>query len=502
MRTPSHPILLPLVPLLALCLASAAGCAKNPVTGKRQLALISEAQEVELGQQARAESVAALGLYDDPALQKYVSDLGMAIARRSQRPELPWSFEVVDDASINAFALPGGPVFVTRGLLTHMNSEAELVAVLGHEVGHITARHAVNLISRQQLAQVGLGVGSILLPERLAGLADVAGVGAGLLFLRYGRDAERQSDELAWEYMLQNGYDVREMRDVFVTLSRASEQSDAGRLPQWLSTHPESMERVEAIDQRLREQPPPPPDRLKTGREALLSRLDGVVFGADPRQGLFRGSTFLHPELGFQVTFPSGWQAMNQPQAVTAVSPRQDAAVQLGLVPGLPEEAAAKFFSQPGIQRGDTEVGTLNALPAVSAYFAAQTQEGVLAGLVTFIGQEGRTFQLIAFTAAPALSAHDAAFRQTMGSFGPLTDPEVRALQPARIEVVTLPEALSLEAAHARFPSTVDLKTVALINGVAAGATLPAGSLFKRVTGGTPVQTQTPQPTSRAEPGA
>ncbi len=164
MRT-SLPLVL--LPLLALGAASAAGCAKNPVTGKRQLALISESQEVELGQQARAESVAALGLYDDPALQQYVSGLGMAIAKRSQRPELPWSFEVVDDASINAFALPGGPVFVTRGLLTHMNSEAELVAVLGHEVGHITARHAVNLISRQQLAQVGLGVGSILLPERL-----------------------------------------------------------------------------------------------------------------------------------------------------------------------------------------------------------------------------------------------------------------------------------------------------------------------------------------------
>ncbi len=486
--------------LLAVVLAgSASGCAKNPVTGKRQLALISQDQEVELGKQARAEAVAALGLYPDEALQRYVAGLGMELAKRSERPQLPWSFEVIDDASINAFALPGGPVFVTRGLLTHMNSEAELVAVLGHEVGHITARHAVSLISKQQLAQVGLGVGSILLPERLAGLADVAGAGASLLFLRYGRDAERQSDSLAWDYMLENGYDVREMRDVFVTLGRASESEGAGRLPQWLSTHPESAERVKAIDERLRKEPPPPPEKLKENREALLAHLEGVTFGADPRQGVFRGNTFLHPELGIQVSFPNGWQALNQPQAVSAISPRQDAAVQLGVVAGTPEDAAQKFFSQRGIQRGDTQAGTLNALPAVSAYFAAQTEEGVLAGLVTFIGHAGKTYQLIAYTGAQGLSAYDAAFRQTMGSFGEVKDPEVLRLQPAKLHIVTLPEALTVAAANARFPSTVDLKTVALINGVEAGATLPAGSRFKQVTGGTPAQSQV-QPVSSAAP--
>jgi predicted Zn-dependent protease len=470
---------------LVIVLLVCAACARNPVTGKRQLALVSERQEVELGQQARKEIIAALGLYPDPALQAYVDEVGQKLARSSERPTLPWSFEVLDDAAINAFALPGGPVFITRGLLTHLNSEAELAAVLGHEVGHITARHAVNLISKQQLAQVGLGVGTLLLPERLRGLGQVAGAGAGLLFLRYGRDAERQSDALAWDYALRHGYDVREMRDVFTTLARASEESGAGRVPQWLATHPEPAARVQAIEQRLREEPPPPPEQLTEGTGPLMARLQGVTFGADPRQGFFRGSAFLHPGLAFQVSFPPGWEAVNGAQAVTAVSPRQDAVVQLALVPGqTPEAAAQRFFSQRGVQRGQTAVGTLNSLPMVAAYFSAQVEEGIVAGLVGFVSHGGQTFQLIGYTAAQALPAHDAAFRAALGSFAPLTDPAALAVQPARLEVVTLAEALTVAAAHQRFPSTVTLETVALLNGVQPDTVLPAAATFKRVTGG------------------
>ncbi len=475
----------------------ASACARNPVTGKRQLALISERQEIELGQQARPEIAASVGLYPDKELQGYVARVGMALAKDSERPGIPWSFEVLDDASVNAFALPGGPVFITRGLLTHLNSEAELAGVLGHEIGHITARHTVSLLSKQQLAQLGLGVGSVLLPERLRGLGDVAGAGAGLLFLRYGRDAERQSDELAWEYSLKNGYDVRELKDVFQTLARASEGSPAGRVPQWLSTHPEPQARVAAIEERLKKQPPPPAERLERREDAFMARLQGVVVGQNPRQGFFEGSAFLHPDLEFQVQFPSGWQAINEAQAVTAVSPRQDAMIQLGVVSKLrAEQAAQQFFSQRGIQRGALEAGTVNALPAVAGYFQAQTEQGVLAGLTAFVEHGGSTYQLIGFTGAQSLPAYDDAFRQSISSFGELTDPRALSREPARLEVVKLPSAMTLEEAHAKYPSTADLSQVALLNGVQAGATLPAGSHFKRVVGGAPVESTTP--TARA----
>ena len=150
---------------------SLAGCAKNPATGQRQLSFISEAQEVQLGRQAAVEAQQSIGLVQNPELQEYVSRIGLALAAKSERPELPWQFQVVDDPSPNAFALPGGFIFVTRGMLTLMTSEAELASVLGHEIGHVTARHSVNQISKQQLAQIGLGLGGILFPtvQELAG---------------------------------------------------------------------------------------------------------------------------------------------------------------------------------------------------------------------------------------------------------------------------------------------------------------------------------------------
>src|SRR5690606_19899953 len=163
-------------------------CAVNPVTGERQLAFISESQEIALGQQGAAEVWQSMALVQDQALQDYVERLGLRLAAASERPDLPWSFAVVDDPVPNAFALPGGPVFVTRGLLTLMDSEAELVSVLGHEIGHITARHSVAQMSRAQLAQLGLGLGTIFVPE-VRPYGELASSGLSLLLLKYGRDA-------------------------------------------------------------------------------------------------------------------------------------------------------------------------------------------------------------------------------------------------------------------------------------------------------------------------
>jgi predicted Zn-dependent protease len=150
----------------AIALAGLAGaCATNPVTGKQQLALVSEQQEIQLGRETDQQVVQQLGLYPDEDLQRYVDAVGQQLAADSERPELPWTFRVVDDASVNAFALPGGFIYLTRGIMTHFNNEAEMAAVLGHEIGHVTARHSVQQISRQQLASLGLGLGMILAPE-------------------------------------------------------------------------------------------------------------------------------------------------------------------------------------------------------------------------------------------------------------------------------------------------------------------------------------------------
>ena len=213
-----------------------ASCARNPVTGKNELALVSEGQEIQMGQQAAQEVAQTIGFVEDPELQSYVANIGKRMAAKSERPNLPWEFHVVNDASVNAFALPGGHIYVTRGLLGSMNSEAELATVLGHEIGHVTARHSVQQISKAQLATLGLGIGSIVSSD-IAQFAGLAGQGLQVLFLKYGRDAENQADDLGFRYALGQNYDVREMANVFETLNRASQAGgQGGRLPEWLST--------------------------------------------------------------------------------------------------------------------------------------------------------------------------------------------------------------------------------------------------------------------------
>src|SRR5215203_5307698 len=209
---------------LALLLISAlllGGCTLNPATGSHQLNFYGEESEIEMGREADAEIVASVGLYDDPLLQDYVHDLGMEIAAASERPGLPWSFKLLDDSSVNAFALPGGFVYVTRGLMSHLDSEAELAATIGHEVGHVTARHGVTQRSKQILAAVGLAVAAIL-DEDIAAWAFAGHVGLGLLFLQHGREDERQADDLGLRYAMRAGYDPREMSELFGVLEAVS----------------------------------------------------------------------------------------------------------------------------------------------------------------------------------------------------------------------------------------------------------------------------------------
>jgi predicted Zn-dependent protease len=381
-----------------------AGCVRNPATGKQQLSLISEQQEIELGQQAKQEVLQSVGLVDDAGLQAYVSQVGMRLAAASERPKLPWSFQVVDDASVNAFALPGGPIFVTRGLITHVTNEAELAAVLGHEIGHVTARHSVSRMSQQQLAQVGLGIGGVLLPDQLKGLGQLASVGASLLFLKYSRDDESEADRLGFRYALGQHYDVRQMENLFQMLDQVGGK-EQGRLPDWLATHPAPEDRAKAAEAMLQQAAPLDFSALAVRRPEYLSHVDGLVFGENPRDGFFRGNTFYAPELQFQFQLPEGWKAVNQPQAVVSGSPQQDAILQLQAAGKLsPEEAARKFFSSKGVQ----QVGTAGPIPGhdgIEGHFQAQTDKGVLAGVVAFISHRGHTFQLVGYTVAERLPA-------------------------------------------------------------------------------------------------
>ncbi len=456
-------------------------CATNPVTGRPQLSLISESDEIALGKQASQEVEQTIGLVDDAELQAYVRRIGLAMATTSQRPTLPWTFGVVDDPTPNAFALPGGFIYVTRGMATLMSSEAELASVLGHEIGHVTAKHSVSAISQQQLAQIGLGVGSILMP-RLQRFQGLVGTGLGLLFLQHGRDAERQADDLGFQYASTRGYAMAEMADVFRSLERLP-GSERSALPSFLSTHPSPAERVKTIEQRAAAQPAG--SRGSIVREAeYLREVDGLVYGEDPRQGFFRDGQFLHPDLKFQFTFPRGWTGQNMKQAVLGTSSRQDAALQLTLAKGTPDAAARAFGENQNIRVAQASRDDVNGLQAVIARFEAQTDSGVLGGIAGWISHGGRTYQLLTYTSAAALSAQDGTFRQVIESFGPLRDQAALNVQPKRLDIVTVQERQTLTEFNKRMPSAVAIEELAVINELTGpSAVLAPGTLAKRVVG-------------------
>lgn len=466
---------------LALTAALIAGCARNPVTGKSQLALVSESQEIQMGKEASAQTLQQIGEYKDPAVQAYVSRIGKELAAKTERPNLPWEFHVVDDASVNAFALPGGFIFVTRGIMTYMNNEAELATVLGHEIGHVTNRHSVHMISQQQVAQLGLGVGSILSPT-VARLGQVAGAGLSVLFLKYSRDAENEADLAGFRYALNDRYDVRQMANVFETLDRLGAGSE-GKLPDWLSTHPSPGNRIQATQGRL--------DTLhaslagtKVERDAYLQKVGGMIFGEDPRQGYFKNGVFLHPDMRFQITFPQGWKTQNTASAVAAGSPNNDAIMQLTLGQGTPQTAAQQFFGQQGIQSSQISNSSINGLPAVSGYFQAQTEQGAVAGVVAFLQYGGATYQILGYTPATSLSQYDQVFRRAIGSFGQLTDPTALNVQAAKVELIRVPREMTVQQFNAAYPSSIPIEQLAVINELTDGATLKAGTLAKRVVGG------------------
>ncbi len=282
---------------LMLTLLPLVGCATNPATGGRQLMLVSEAQESQMGLQQDEQILASGQVYEDPALQDYVQDLGSQLAAKSERPELPWTFRVLDEEIVNAFAAPGGYIYVTRGILSHLNSEAELATVLGHEIGHVTARHSANQISKQQLMGVGLAVGMILEPA-VAAWSDVAQAGLGLAALKFSRDDERQADNLGLRYMVGAGYDPYQAPEVFDMLNRVTRASGAGAMPSWASTHPQPENRTDLIEGRLAEIEPLPAN-LTVERRGYLQRLDGMVFGQNPREGLFRRGALPASRSGF-----------------------------------------------------------------------------------------------------------------------------------------------------------------------------------------------------------
>lgn len=329
------------------------GCARNPVSGKQEFVLMSEQQEIALGQRTHAELLQQYPLTQDVALQQYVKSIGARLAKVSHRKNLVYRFYVVDSDQINAFALPGGYIYVTRGLLAYLNSEAELAAVIGHEIGHVTARHSVRRYTTHHAANVGTTIGSILFPElRTSGVRESVGFLSDILLTGYGREQELEADRLGTNYLARANYDPKAMREVILMLKahedfeneRAKTENRRPKIHHGLfASHPDNDTRLEQVAtaiSRLATTPATHPPQ----RTTYLNLLDGLVFGPSPEQGVLRKNRFYHQDLEIMLAFPPDWLVDNLPEQLVAYADQNRALLQVQVRNLTHHESPEKFI--------------------------------------------------------------------------------------------------------------------------------------------------------------
>jgi predicted Zn-dependent protease len=449
------------------------------VSGGPELMLLSESDEIKLGKQTDAQVRKQYGVYEDQKLNAYLNDMCQRLAKVSHRPNLPYKFETVDASAVNAFAVPGGYVYFTRGILANLNNEAELAGVMGHELGHITARHSAQQYSRAQLAQFGVLVGGLFLGDLVSGVAQL---GVGMLFLSFSRDNERQADQLGVEYASKAGYDGKELAGFFETLERMNPGSDRSGLPGWFSTHPSPEDRVVAVRKEAGEWQQKLGSRdLKVNREVYLRHIDGLLYGDDPRQGYVDEGMFYHPDMKFQFPVPANWKVNNTQSQVQMMSENKDGIISFSIAPALsPKEAAVKFTQANRATVLDSDSVTVGGFPGQRLVCDVKGQSAAMRVVSYFIQKDKSIFYFHGLSAPSAFDKHLNTFERTMQGFKELSDPKKINVKPDRIRLRTTKAAGTVESSlrSMGIPKD-DLDDTALLNGMELKENLPANTLVK-----------------------
>ena len=481
-----------LFPLLVVVLAGCGTANTNFITGESQRGAYTWEQEVQLGTEADQQISQQYGIYSDADVQRYVERIGNEVLQTSAYTDestpvevrnTPFYFRVLDSPVVNAFALPGGYIYVTRGLLAYLENEAQLAVVLGHEIGHVLGRHSSEQAARSQLNQFGLlgaaVLGGVVGGGQVAeGILNYGGQATQLLTLKYGRGAEREADRAGVAYAEFAGYDAAEAARFFVALERLS-ASSGGSLPTFLSTHPDPAERAQSIPELASQYDP---QGTETNAAVYLRTVEGIIVGEDPRQGFVEGNSFYHPELRFQLSFPQGWRTQNSPAAFVIAEPNGQAVVQLTLAQGTSaRDAAQTFANQQGVQVTGSGAVSVGVGQAFRVEGTAQQQNGSVGFSGTFIEYGGNVYQILGLTAANALRQYAGTFRGVAESFERLTNNRYLNREPSRLEVTTLnrPTTLSALLRGRTLPNGLTEEEVAIMNQVTLGETIPTGRRVK-----------------------
>lgn len=471
-----------IITILVLCSIS---CVKDPVTGRSTISFMSENQEIQMGANSHEAVVMSMGLYDEGNWQPYIDRIGQEIADISHRAHLDYTFNVVDSPVVNAFALPGGWIYFTRGILAHFNSEDELAGVMGHEVGHVVARHSAEQYSRQQLATIGLGV-ALVLSEDVRRYGQFAQMGLGLLFLKFSRNQESESDMLGVQYTTQLGYDSHEMAGFFRTIARLSAQHGSST-PNFMSTHPNPLnreQRVHDLTDKYRQEVEYKP--RNNNRNSYLRKLEGMVYGEDPRNGYHdeQRNAFYHPRWDIQFPVPSGWKMQRNALQIQFVPESKDQGIMIMKHPKLNDfNAAADEFAQGEtikvVDRKSVRVNGYQALRLISEVTNQDPSKNM--GVVSyFINAGDKVYVGHGFTAADQFNSRLQTLEKPLKGFGRLTYSPAKRKQPTRIRIKAAPRDASLESALKSLGAKQDqLEQLSLLNGLELQDPVKRGYLLK-----------------------
>ncbi|GAA3964740.1 M48 family metalloprotease [Hymenobacter antarcticus] len=429
--------------------------------------------------------LAQFGLYNNPTLQRLIDTKGQQMNKVSDRPG-DYGFTIVDSPVINAFATPDGHVYFTRGIMAHFNSEAQFAGVLGHELGHITARHGQSQQRRSTAAGIGLLLGSIIAPKIAQSIGGIAQQGLGVLFLKYGRDDERESDQLGVKYSTKIGYDASQMADFFQTLQRNQAASGGSSVPDFLSSHPNSADRYSTVKKLAAQAKQNAGGRqLNVGRDTYLRMIEGLPYGDDPRQGYVESGVFYHPDLKFRMPVPSGWKSQNSPSQFQMGEPNGKAMIVLVPASGNSlDEAAQGLAKAVGLQSANAQRTTINGFPAVvmqGEQAAQQNQAG--AAVLAHVIQDGSNYYgIVGLTAPASLSAYANTFNGVAQGFARLTDASKlnRQSDKIRIKAATGSQTLAQALTASGVPSRRH-EELAILNGMQRTDRLSKGMLYKTV---------------------
>ncbi|MEJ1966150.1 MAG: M48 family metalloprotease [Gammaproteobacteria bacterium] len=469
------------------------GCATNPVTGRPNVVMGTQQGEKEQARRYYEQIIRAYGLYEDQALQDYVQMVGAKVAKNSHLPDWDFKFTVLDDESVNAFTTGGGYVYVHRGLLSYMTSEAELATVLGHEIGHVTARHPARAQTRGVLASV-LATGAAIMTGSSA-VANLANIGAEAWMQGYGRENEMEADRLGLEYATKTGYRPEAMAEVFKVFKaqeafELQRAKDEGREPNLyhgvFSSHPAPDARAVQAAKGAANISTEPQGGWIDNRDAYMHAIDGMPYGSSRAQGIVRDNRFYHADMGITLAFPRGWTVENQRDQIVAYTKNKDAIMRI-TSPPRPEKQGPREFLLTQLKGESFSKGEALSVNGMEGYTLVTRRgspldggEGPVRWAVLYRGKSTFVIGGASRSGNGSLPADDGLFQSCVQTIRDLKPSEYPLAQPYRIKVITATEQTKIDDYAKNVPvEKYQKEELQLLNGLYPNGKVKPGQYLK-----------------------